>query len=123
MSTRPGIRALLVRSARRTGTQHRVFSASCRRQQAEAGSETRGNAGTHAKTASSPNAWSGGGVAAVAVAAAAASWATAWMLQRNGNGRAARQLVQYGVDLEPRYATMDEMKEVSFALFLKQGSA
>ncbi|KAK0390919.1 hypothetical protein NLU13_0422 [Sarocladium strictum] len=66
---------------------------------AEAGSHARCNTGTHTRTASSPKAWSSGSVVAVAVAAATASW--------------------YGIDVEPRYATMDEMKE-AIAVIIKE---
>lgn len=49
----------------------------------------------------------------MAATAAAASWALTWTLQQRKDGAAARRLMQFGLDVEPRYATMEEMKEVS----------
>lgn len=116
MATTLGARGLLRCVVRTNGTQPRPFSASCRRRQADAGPDPRTSGGTFARTSSQSNGWSARGVVAIAVVAAAVSWTAAWTLQRKEPKPAGKQLLQY--DVEPRYATMDEMKEVSSYFYL-----
>ena len=114
MMSRTNLRGLLVRSAGRPRANYRQFSASGCKLQAETGSGSRSANGSISSEAWSkrPKTWSGSGVVAVAAAVAVASWGTAWAVQKKGTEASASDLSDFGVDVEPRFATMDEMKEV-----------
>ena len=114
MVSRVSLPTLLTRSAARARTHHRLFSAFRRNPQAGPGLGPRGSNRTVPAPAWSgqPKTWSGAGVLAVAAAAAVATWAATWATQQKDNAASTPDLTEFGVDVGPRYATMDEMKEV-----------